>query len=336
MKFLLLSFSSLSDVIFLTPVFRALKVQTEDAEVHLATTTVLKNAILENPYLDKIHTVEQNLWETSLQLNKERYDFVLDFENNFRTLAICLVCNTKAIRLKKLRWHYWVMVNLKINSLPNKHLTERFFGVIERLNIKPDDLGLDYFIPEPDKVPWEWLPETHHQNFVTVIICAPYNTRKLTTNRLIELCDKINKPIILLGMQKDVNEGNTVEAFFKKLNEDYEGGLKELNKKTIIFNACGKFNFNQIASIIKKAQHVFTYDNDFVAIASAFKRNTFVMLGNTTLSFGRYPYKTKFTILENNKISCRPCSSKGYNHCPKGHFNCMNKITFDFYLGWRN
>jgi ADP-heptose:LPS heptosyltransferase len=335
-KFLVLSISSISDLIFLTPVLRALKIQAEDAEVHLATNAILQSAISDNPYLDKLYIIDQDFWQTSVQLNEEHYDFVFDFENNFHSLVICLFCNTKNIRFKKLRWHHWLMVNLKINLPPNKHLTERFLAVIERVNIKPDDLGLDYFIPEHDKVPTEWLPESHRQNFVTVIISASYNTRKLSTNRLIELCDKINKPIILLGMQSDLQEANLVEDFFRKQHGDWEAGLKELNKKTLIFNACGKFNFNQTASLIKKAQHVFTYDNDFVAIASAFKRNTFILLGNTTLALGRYPYKTKFTVLENNKISCRPCSSKGYHHCPKGHFNCMNKITFDFYLGWRN
>jgi ADP-heptose:LPS heptosyltransferase len=336
LKFLVISFSSPSDVIFLTPVFRALKIHTENAEVHLATTNVIENIMSENPYLDKRYIIDQDWWRTNLLMNKERYDFVFDFECNFRSCITRLFCNAKTIRFKKRRWQHWLMVNLKINLLPSKHLTERFLEAIEFLDSKPDDLGLDYFIPEQDKVPIEWLPDTHRQNFVTVIINAPFKTRRLPTNRLIELCDKINKPIILLGLQKDLEEGNLIEDFFKKSDEEWEAGLKALNKKTLIFNACGKFNFHQTASIIKKAQYVFTYDNDFVPIASAFKRNTFMLLGNTTLSFGRYPYKTKFTILENDKINCRPCSSKGYDQCPKGHFNCMNKIVFDFYLGWRN
>jgi ADP-heptose:LPS heptosyltransferase len=336
LKFLVLSPASVSEVVFLTPLLRALKIHAEEAEVHLVTKAVFQNIITDNPYLDRLYIVDQNFWQKSLLLRHERYNFVFDFECSFRSSVISLICNTKTIRFKKLKWQHWLMVNFKINALPNKHLTDRFLETIEFLKIKSDDLGLDYFIPDHDKVPTEWLPDTHRHNFVTVIISASYNTRKLPANRLIELCDKINKPIILLGMQADLQEAKLVEDFFKKQHEDWEAGLKELNKKTLIFNACGKFNFNQTASIIKRAQYVFTYDNDFVAVASAFKRNIFVVLGNTTLSFGRYPYKTKFTILENNKVNCRPCSSKGYRHCPKGHFNCMNKLTFDFYPGWRN
>jgi ADP-heptose:LPS heptosyltransferase len=336
MKFLIVCFSSPATVLFLTPVIRALKVQAEDAEVHLCVKAFNQYVLADNPYVDTIYPIDPNFWKTSLLLKEERYDFVFDFENNIKSFLLSKICNAKTFRLNKRRLQSWLMTNLKINLPPTQHITERFFEVVRNFDLKQDDLGLDYFIPEQDKIPVEWLPLTHQHNYVVVIIEAPYNTRKLSTSRLIELCDKINKPIVLIGSKNDFKEGGIVEDFFKRQSEDWEAGLKELNKKTIVFNACGKFSLHQYASIIKKAQHVFTYDNDFVPIASAFKRNTFLLLGNTTLQFGRYPYKTKYTILENNKIGCRPCSSKGYDRCPRGHFKCMNEMVFDFYLGWRN
>ena len=153
-------------------------------------------------------------------------------------------------------------------------------------------------------------------------------------DRMIELCDKINKPIVLLGGKEDIENGNKIANFFdrKYEQEDFKEPLLELGKKALIYNACGKFNINQSASILKRASYVFTHDTGMMHIAAALKKNIFSIWGNTIPEFGMYPYQTKFTILESKKVSCRPCSKIGYDKCPKGHFNCMNKIIFDFWL----
>jgi heptosyltransferase-2 len=49
--------------------------------------------------------------------------------------------------------------------------------------------------------------------------------------------------------------------------------------------------------------------------------------GSTVKEFGFTPYKNKNLILENNSLSCRPCSHIGRDECPKKHFNCMKEIT---------
>jgi len=67
-------------------------------------------------------------------------------------------------------------------------------------------------------------------------------------------------------------------------------------------------------------------------VASAFRKEIFSIWGNTIPLFGNYPYHTKFKILENNRISCRPCSVKGFSKCPEGHLKCLNEILFDFYI----
>jgi hypothetical protein len=52
----------------------------------------------------------------------------------------------------------------------------------------------------------------------------------------------------------------------------FEDKLVEMGKKTKIFNACGKFNLNQSASLVKNATYVFTHDTGLMHIAAAFKR----------------------------------------------------------------
>lgn len=333
MKILIIRFSSIGDIVLTTPVIRALKTQLPEAEIHFVTKEKFGGLLEHNPYVDKLITLKAGLRKLVGQLRAEKYDYIIDLHNNLRSRILKFGVYGRAYSFNKLNVEKWLLVNLKINKLPNIHIVDRYLATVAPLGIKADNLGLDYFIPEKDEVPMDWLPETHRKGYVVYAIGAQHATKRLPIKRMIELCDKINKPIVLLGGSEDARAGEEVRAFFDRTNsQEFENGLKELGKQTLIFNACGKFNLNQSASIVKQARYVFTHDTGLMHIAAAFKKEVFSIWGNTLPEFGMYPYRTKFTVLENKKISCRPCSKIGFEKCPKGHFKCMNEIVFDFYL----
>lgn len=333
MKALVICGASVSDVVFATPVIRALKVQLDDLDLHVLADLSAAFILDENPYVDQIHFSNPSFWQSTKRLRVEKFDVVVNLREDWLSRLLAFSVGKKSYSVKRIWWKKWLMVNLKIDHLPNVHLVSRMMDAVEPLQLKQDELGLDYFIPEKDKVLMEWLPEAFHQGYYVFCIQASYNTRKLTVDRMIELCDKINKPIVVLGSKEDVSTGELLSGFFgKAVSVSYEEGLLQLNKKTIVYNACGKFNFNQMASVVKQSRGVFTFDNEFIPVASALKKEIFGLWGNTILLFGRYPYRTKFTVFENNRVTCRPCSTKGFDKCPKGHFKCMQRIVFDFYL----
>lgn len=333
MKILIIRFSSIGDIVLTTPVIRRCKTEVENAEVHFCTKASYAAILESNPYLDKVYTLDYSLKKLTQKLKRERYDFVIDLHHNLRTRYIKNSLNVKSGTFNKLNLEKWLLVNLKINRLPNVHIVDRYLQAGTKIGLTDDDLGLDYFIPEKDEVPLDWLPETHRTKYVAFAIGGQHTTKKLPVNKMIELCDRINGPVVLLGGREDIEAGEKVASFFNHpTDEHYLEGLSELNKKTVIFNACGKFNLNQSASIIKQARYVFTHDTGLMHIAAAFKKEIFSIWGNTVPSFGMYPYQTRFTIFENKSLGCRPCSKIGHNSCPKGHFKCMNEISFDFYL----
>lgn len=337
MKILIIRFSSIGDIVLTTPVIRALKTQLEDAEIHYATKAQYRSILESNPYIDRLFFLDGSLGKLISELRQERYDYIIDLHNNLRTLIIKTALWCKSSSFDKINFKKWLKVNLKIDKLPPVHIVDRYLQTVAPLGVKPDTLGLDYFIPEKDVVPLDWLPETHQRNFVAYAIGAQHNTKKLPLPRMIELCDRINKPIVLLGGKEDFEMGEKIREFFERSDSSgYEPGLEKLNKKTVIYNACGKFNLNQSASLVKNASHVFTHDTGLMHIAAAFKKEIFSIWGSTIPEFGMFPYRTRFTVFENKKINCRPCSKIGYQKCPLGHFKCMNEIVFDFYLPQNN
>lgn len=311
-KFLILRFSSIGDIVLTTPVVRCLKLQYPDSEVHFATKKQFKVLVENNPYIDKFFLLDESLDSFIKILQNENYNFVIDLHNNLRTSIIKYRLRKKSFSFNKLNFEKWLLVNLKINRLPDIHIVDRNLQTVESLGIKNDNRGLDYFIPPSQEVSLDNIVE-RDQRFVAYAIGGQHFTKKLPIERIIELCSKINKKIILLGGKEDEPTGEIVQH--------------TLGNK--IYNACGKYNLNQSASILKQAEYVISHDTGLMHIASALKKRIISIWGNTVPEFGMYPYQTEFKIIENKHLSCRPCSKIGYNKCPKGHFKCMNDLVLE-------
>ncbi len=314
-KFLILRFSSIGDIVLTTPVVRCLKEQVPGAEVHVATKRQFAVLLENNPYLAGRHYYDGSLPTLVSQLRAERFDYIIDLHNNLRTRLIRWQLGVKTYAFDKLNWQKWLLVRLKINTLPDRHIVDRYLNTVAPLGVRNDGQGLDYFIPDNDQVEPGRLPQAHRAGYVAFAIGGQHTTKKLPLSRLIELCQKINYPVVLLGGREDRATGAAIES---ALGAGH------------IYNACGQYNLNQSASLLAGARVVFSHDTGLMHIAAALRKKVYSIWGNTTPRFGMYPYNTPYTVLENNMLACRPCSKIGYNACPRGHFRCMNDLVFDF------
>lgn len=316
-----------------------MKKQLPEAEIHFCTKASYHTILSENPNIDRFHLLgeDQKLSEMIDQLKSENFTHVIDLHNNLRTLRIKQSLKTaKSYSFPKLNREKWLLVNWKVNKMPNRHIVDRYMDTVRALGVDMDSSGLDYFIPERDRLEWDWLPKSHQKGFVAFAIGGQHGTKRMPVNKMIELCHQINRPIALIGASEDEKSGREVESFFNAETCADRAVFDALEKKTIIFNACGKCNLNQSAWLIQHSQAVFTHDTGMMHVAAAFRKKVFSIWGNTTPKFGMYPYRTRFTIFENNDLKCRPCSKLGFEKCPKGHFKCMNDLKFDFHLPEEN
>ncbi|QJW90689.1 glycosyltransferase family 9 protein [Spirosoma taeanense] len=315
-KILVLRFSSIGDIVLTTPVVRCLKQQLPNAEVHFCTKRAFQAIVEHNPYIDKCHYLDDSLWTLLRQLRAERYDYIIDLHHNLRTSLIKTgLVGVRSYSFDKLNLRKWFYVRWKVNVMPNQHIVDRYMAAVRPLGVENDEQGLDYFIPYKDQIETDWLPATHRQDYVAFAIGGQHATKKLPVPRLIELCRKINHPIVLLGGKEDRAAG---EAIVEVLGEH------------LIYNACGQYNLNQSASLLQRARIVFSHDTGLMHIASALKKKVYSIWGNTTPQLGMYPYKTAYVVLEKTGLDCRPCSKIGFEECPLKHFKCMNELPFDF------
>jgi lipopolysaccharide heptosyltransferase II len=312
-KILIIRFSSIGDIVLTTPVIRCIKEQQPNTEIHFLTKKSFKGILEYNPYITKIHTIEKEVNEIRDELKNEKFDFVIDLHNNIRSLQVKKIIGKPTYTFKKLNFKKWILVNFKINKMPLLHVVDRYLKTVEPLGIKNDHKGLDYFIPEKDQVKINSLPPSHQNGYIGFVIGAKHFTKQLPTEKIISICKKLKTPVLLLGGKEDAARGSEIE--------------KAVGAP--IYNACGKYNLNQSASLIKQAEKIITHDTGLMHIAAAFKKEIISVWGNTVPDFGFTPYlpSEKSKIVEVKNLSCRPCSKIGYDKCPKGHFKCMTQIN---------
>jgi ADP-heptose:LPS heptosyltransferase len=322
MKFLIIRFSSIGDVVLTTPVVRCLKTQVNNASVHFLIKPQFKTVISNNPYIDKIHELKDNWTEMINELKTEKFDYIIDLHHNLRTLRVKKDLDVPSVSFNKLNFRKLVFVKLKWNVMPQMHIIDRYMETVKQFGVYNDGGGMDYFIPKDEEVEENDIPTSHQAGYIAIVIGASYYTKKMPVYKLLQLCEQINHPIILLGAREEFAEGQEIASV----------------DPVKVYNACGKFSLNESADLVRKSRLVISHDTGLMHIAAALKKPVIAIWGSTTPSFGMVPYygdtylsshAKPYDDVQVHKLWCRPCTKIGRNHCPQGHFKCMKKISID-------
>jgi ADP-heptose:LPS heptosyltransferase len=311
LKILVVRFSSIGDIVLTTPVVRMLKTQL-NAEVHFLTKAPFVSLFKNNPYVDSVFQIDKSINEVISDLKKENYDYVIDLHSNLRTQILKLKLGVSAKSFNKLNWEKFLLTNFKTNILPDVHIVDRYLDTVKFLGITNDNKGLDFFLSDADKVDLAESPK----DYIAFVIGGQHATKILPTAKIISICKKLNKAVLLIGGPDDKARGD------------------EISKASGAINTCGDHSLLQSAFLIKNSAYVISHDTGMMHIAAAFKKKIYSVWGNTIPEFGMYPYLTdkNSKMIEVQNLSCRPCSKIGYDKCPKGHFKCMQEIDENQFL----
>lgn len=319
MKILVIRFSSIGDIVLTTPVIRCLKNQIDDVEIHVLTKKKFSNLYKTNPYINKVYEYDDSLKKNIEELKLENYDYIVDLQKNKRSLRATRALHKPHSSFPKLNFKKLLLTTFKINLMPDIHIVDRYFKAVEKLGVTNDYQGLDFFISEKNDYPLSELPENFQKGYHAFVIGGTYKTKILPAVKIVEIIQKLNEPVILLGGPDDVERAEEI--------------LSAVSCQLSAISLVGKINLEQSASIVKKAKSVLTNDTGLMHIAAAFHKNIVSVWGNTVPELGMYPYlpkeKEKCHIVECKDVKCRPCSKLGFKECPKRHFKCMMKIDSD-------
>jgi ADP-heptose:LPS heptosyltransferase len=322
MRFLIIRFSSIGDIVLTTPVIRCLKQQVAGSEIHYLVKPQYRKILEPNPHIDKIHVLQQDWNKMIAELKKEDFDYIIDLHHNLRTLRVKKDLGVPSFSFNKLNIEKLIFVKLKWNVMPKVHIIDRYLETVKSFAVNNDGKGMDYFIPPGEEIHMQDIPASHHLGYLALVIGASYYTKKLPVNKLKEFCQKMNYPIILLGAKEEFNEGEEIKSV----------------DPVKVYNACGKFSLHESADLVRHAKLIIAHDTGLMHIAAALKKPVIAIWGSTTPSFGMVPYYGEQFLYRNahpydnlqvQKLWCRPCTKIGRNKCPQGHFKCMKQISMD-------
>ncbi len=315
MKILIIRFSSIGDIVLTTPIVRCLYHHIENVELHYLCKTSFAEIMASSPYLHKIHRFNKGDKSLIKTLKTEKFDYVVDLQKNRFSRKICRQLHVRHSSFPKLNIRKWILVNFKINLMPNLHVVDRYFKALKELKVVNDGKGLDFFTTEEDKTYFKRLnlPKV----YVAIAIGSKHKTKQIPKNKLLKICRKITHPVVFLG---DKDDSVIAEYVMQKID----------NKA---YNMCGKTSIRQSALCVQYAICLLTGDTGLMHIAAALNQKIISVWGNTVPAFGMYPYmpenEDKYTIVEVHNLYCRPCSKLGFKRCPQSHFRCMLDIPID-------
>lgn len=303
----------MGDVILTSPVIRCLKQQLPDVELHFLTKKQQAVLLEANPQVDQLHLLEPGQEHAMIQkLQAIQFDQVLDLHHNLRSMRFKLALSGKKSSFQKLNFQKWLLVRWKKNLMPAKHIVDRYLATAAHLGVKNDGQGLDFYVPENCKLSAVEFSPFLAAPFVAFSIGGQHSTKRLPTDKIVEICRQITAPVVLMGGPEDAEVAAEVLAACAKPQ---------------LLSSCGRLNMGQSADLLRQASLVISHDTALLHLAAAFKRKTLAIWGNTLPALGMSPYlpssAPKAVDFEVAGLSCRPCSKIGFDRCPQHHFRCM-------------
>ncbi|HPE86018.1 MAG: glycosyltransferase family 9 protein [Bacteroidales bacterium] len=312
-KILIIRFSSIGDIVLTTPVVRMLAKNGHD--VYYLTKEKYREILIHNPYLSGIFILSDSLSRTLQQVRMENIDFVIDLHRNFRSFKVKVALRKPARSFHKLNFYKWLLVNLKLNFLPEKHIVDRYLDTASEFIAQRDDEGLNYFSGEERKALVDLSSILQSNKYVVLAVGGQHATKRLPLDKLLKVCDQLIFPVVLLGGHEDRETGEALTRL-------------SVNQVT---DLCGRLSLNESAEVIRYAAAVVSHDTGMMHIAAAYRKNIVSLWGSTVPAFGMYPYlpsqyRQRSVIIEALDVKCRPCSKLGFEKCPRLHFHCMEQL----------
>jgi len=320
MKYLIIRFSSLGDVILTTAVMNYLKMVDPECEISLLTDKNYTELFLDDTRLKSVIGLKKHESHWNISLFNESWDHIIDLQNGKRSHSILE-------HFKNAK---------KITHLHKLHLP-RTFLLLARKDLYPfgSDIITRYLnTAEIHSI----VPHFNRAPSLTYRAANPsYYERMLQT-------DSINRPFIAFfpfsawkNKEWSIKNFSVVGKFFQILGwnililgstSEYEKAeeLRAMIGHHVLVLA-GKISLYECGCVLKHCSLALGNDSGLSHLARACGVKTGIIFGPTTQHLGFYPSGLpEYRVFETQQF-CRPCHPHGGNRCFQMRHACMTRIS---------
>jgi heptosyltransferase-2 len=312
-KILVIRLSSIGDIILTTPLIRSLAIAYPGAQIDYCTKTPFVSLLISNPRISTLYTLDQP--------PVGNYDLVVDLQNNFLSQSIVRsLHSTRTVRYRKENWKKWLLVQFKRNLYGSySSVVERYLDSLHEIAISVSDHQGCELYPSAEELAYATPYFQTGKKTLALCFGAKHFTKRYPPKQfaalVTSLLQKESLQIVLLGGKEDAPQATEL---MNSLSDSC---------RPFVANLAGSCTLMQSAALLSSCDAVLCNDTGLMHIASAFGKKLFVLFGSSSQAFGFLPWHTPYELFEVEGLHCKPCSHIGRDHCPKGHFRCMNDLS---------
>jgi heptosyltransferase II len=304
---------AVGDLLQMTPVIRALKQYSPDAEISFlvgseTTATLFRNdpRVSETIVFDRTgrhrsFSAKSELWR---RLHGKRYDLVLNFQRS----------NLKTWFLASAAFPCRVLVYHKATDR-TVHAVVNYLETLAPLGIAPTDTGLELILDDESRAFAREFFSSHGLEDTPVIALNPGATHAVNrwpTARFAELADliadRLSVKVIIVGGSDDVPLATEILAL----------------SRTNPLSLSGKTTLLQLGAILERCRVLVSGDTGPLHMATAVGTKTIALFGAADPA-RTGPVGNGHTVIQAAGLACQPCRSRACSN--PVYRECMVKIT---------
>jgi heptosyltransferase-2 len=331
-RILVIRFSSLGDIILLTPLFRETKKRFAAAKLDFLTSTTFSSVCQGNPHLDSIVALDRKKGRSELAkiatiIKRSDYDLILDAHCSLRSrFLLCLVfgplywLNPAIKSINKRSWKRNLLLVTKVNLF---HTTVTQRAAYCRLldSVSSDrvySLTTELFPGCDEHKRVQTILHDFKLEGKTLVALGPgasFPGKCWPKESFLKLADKLRAAgysIVLFGGEKDTEPAWIVQ-----------------NSEQSLVNVSGKLSFLQTAAFLQKCAVTISNDSAIVHFSEAVGTPAISIFGPTVKEFGYGPFLKQSKLID-IRLPCRPCSRNGSGKCRNPiERQCLIEITVE-------
>ena len=331
-KALIIRFSSIGDILLSSLLVRVFRKRFPACRLDFLVKEEYADLVQYNPNLSSVIRFPANgkfddLKKLKKQIRETNYDLTIDIHDSLRSRYLCFGL-PNVVRINKRKLARFLLVKMKLNlyhllgGAPN--VAERYLETVAHLGVVNDGEGLEINLSDEAKEKGRVLIDRKEGDMESRIIgvapSAHHGNKIWSAESFSEVAAMLavrhGADVVLFGSSHDL--ARCTEVAMK---------VKEKAPAVRVLNLAGKTSLVEAAAVMDHCSLILTNDSGLMHLAAARKKKILAIFGPTVKEFGFYPYGTRSVVIENNALSCRPCTHIGLPECPKKHFRCMKDIT---------
>jgi len=316
--------SSIGDIILTSPALRCLRKAFPEVKITFLVKKEFIDLVIYNPNINEVISFDKTGgWKALIDLRKliwsKKFDWFIDLHNNLRTNLLKRTIGFDLVTTyHKESFRRYLLVKFGKNFFREaRPIYLKYFDALKYRNINYDGEGTNVFIPESSMLAIQNKlgSERFRPEKGLLVICpgASFSNKQWLPERFGEVADHFieasGMEVVFLGGKNDRELCNTI--------------IRGMRSKAL--NYAGELPILLSATLLQKATAVLTNDSGMMHLAQSQGTAVVAIFGPTTRELGFFPIPQNSMVIE-KEVSCRPCTTKGLNYCPKKHFRCMNSI----------